>query len=152
MGHVKEVGQRIRQLRESLGLSQAEFAKLLGKSLRTVQRWERGEVQRIPSTVLEHISKVTGASLEWLKEGIGEPFHSETETFKENAPIDVDLLNFITLKVLEAYKKGEIPRTADEYFLLDLIKLAYRKLKPIKDKKQKELMIKELEKLLLKTT
>jgi len=35
--------ERIKSLRQRLGLSQKAFAKQLGVSLRTVQRWERGE-------------------------------------------------------------------------------------------------------------
>jgi transcriptional regulator with XRE-family HTH domain len=142
------LAERIRWLRTQLGLSQKEFAQLIGKSLRTVQRWERGEV-KIPKSVLQHIANVTGASLEWLETGKGPPFEREME---KESPIDVELLNFITQKVLEAYEKGVIPHNVDEYFLLDLIKLAYRKLKPLKDKKEKELAIKELEKLLLATS
>ena len=37
----------ISKTRESFGLSQAEFAKLLGVSVRTLQEWEQG--RRIPS-------------------------------------------------------------------------------------------------------
>lgn len=129
-------------------MSQQEFADLLGKSLRTVQRWESGEVKRIPATVLKHIAEVTGVSLSWLKYGHGEPFPEQPEP-KE--PIDVELLNFITHKVLEEYKKGNIPQNVDEYFLLDLIKLAYRKLKPIKDRKEREIAIKELKELWIKS-
>jgi len=35
--------QKVRELRKHLGVSQKAFAELLGVSLRTVQRWERGE-------------------------------------------------------------------------------------------------------------
>ena len=38
---------RISKNRENIGLSQAEFAKLLGVSVRTLQEWEQG--RRIPS-------------------------------------------------------------------------------------------------------
>ena len=38
---------RISNTRENIGLSQAEFAKLLGASVRTLQEWEQG--RRIPS-------------------------------------------------------------------------------------------------------
>jgi len=35
--------QTVKDFRKKLGLSQKAFAELLGVSLRTVQRWERGE-------------------------------------------------------------------------------------------------------------
>lgn len=34
---------RLKERRESLGLTQQELAKKVGKSLRTIQSWERGE-------------------------------------------------------------------------------------------------------------
>ena len=34
---------KIRERREALGLTQAELAKKVGKSFRTIQSWERGE-------------------------------------------------------------------------------------------------------------
>lgn len=45
-GRVTKIPQ-ISKTRESIGLSQAEFAKLLGVSVRTLQEWEQG--RRIPS-------------------------------------------------------------------------------------------------------
>ncbi len=38
---------RISETRERIGLSQAEFARLLGVSVRTLQEWEQG--RRVPS-------------------------------------------------------------------------------------------------------
>ena len=35
-------GERIKQIRMALGLTQAEFAKKLGTKQRTVSNWERG--------------------------------------------------------------------------------------------------------------
>ncbi|MEO0269479.1 MAG: helix-turn-helix transcriptional regulator, partial [candidate division WOR-3 bacterium] len=37
------IGKKIRELRENKGLTQKEFASLLGYKLLTVSRWERGE-------------------------------------------------------------------------------------------------------------
>ena len=34
---------KIRKRREALGLTQTELAKMVGKSFRTIQSWERGE-------------------------------------------------------------------------------------------------------------
>lgn len=43
------VGQRIRQLREAMKLSQEDLARALGLKLNAVSRWERGEAK--PSIV-----------------------------------------------------------------------------------------------------
>lgn len=37
-------GDEVRELRQSLGLSQAKFEKLIGAGPKTVVRWERGSV------------------------------------------------------------------------------------------------------------
>ena len=38
------IGQRIKQLRKRKGLNQSELAQMLKKSLRTVQKYETGEI------------------------------------------------------------------------------------------------------------
>lgn len=37
------VGERIKKIRLSLGLSQEHFARLIGASNKTIQRWEANE-------------------------------------------------------------------------------------------------------------
>lgn len=41
----KEIGKRIKVLRLEHELTQTEFSKLIGKSLRTVQKYEKGEIE-----------------------------------------------------------------------------------------------------------
>ena len=40
-----EIGLRIRTLRKRKGYNQQELADILGKSLRTVQKYESGEIE-----------------------------------------------------------------------------------------------------------
>ena len=40
----------VRELRRDLGLSQSEFARLVGVAPNTVARWERGELGMRPTT------------------------------------------------------------------------------------------------------
>ena len=47
----KEIGQRIKMLRKHKGLNQKELAEILGKSLRTIQKYETGEIEVSISTV-----------------------------------------------------------------------------------------------------
>ena len=46
----------VRAIREKVGISQEEFAKLLGVSSRTVQNWERGKT--IPDSKREMLRKI----------------------------------------------------------------------------------------------
>ncbi len=54
--------ERIRQLRQRLGLDQAHFARLLGVDPRTVSRWETGAVK--PSGAAEAVLNGLGESLD----------------------------------------------------------------------------------------
>ena len=47
----KEIGQRIKMLRKRKGLNQTELAEILGKSLRTIQKYETGEIEVSISTI-----------------------------------------------------------------------------------------------------
>ena len=38
------IGKRVREMRKRKGLNQQELADILGKSLRTVQKYENGEI------------------------------------------------------------------------------------------------------------
>lgn len=62
---------RLRQVREELGYSQADFAQRIGANQTTVSRWEKGE--RSPSDIeLRLVAKEFGFRYEWLKSGEGE--------------------------------------------------------------------------------
>lgn len=47
----------IREIRESLGLTQAEFGRRFGLNLRSIQNWEQG-VRSTPDYVLFMISRI----------------------------------------------------------------------------------------------
>ncbi len=67
------IHERLKIIRKTLGLSQSEFAKQLGKTLKTIQRWESGQYN-IPESALRLISRTFNISLKWLTEGEGEMF------------------------------------------------------------------------------
>ena len=50
------IGQRIKMLRKKKGLSQTELAQMLGKSLRTVQKYETGEIE-VSISVINQIAE-----------------------------------------------------------------------------------------------
>lgn len=69
-GHVpaRHIGRRIRDAREDAGLSQAELGTATGIGGRTIQRYERGDVQ-VKRPALVAIALATGAPLTWLETG-----------------------------------------------------------------------------------
>ncbi|WP_295216421.1 helix-turn-helix transcriptional regulator [Ruminococcus sp.] len=52
------IGERIKARREELGLSVDEVAEVLNKSRATVYRYESNEIEKLPTTVLEPLSKI----------------------------------------------------------------------------------------------
>ena len=56
-----EIGLRIRSYRKEKGLSQTELAERIGKSLRTIQKYERGEIE-MSVAVLNLIATVLDCS------------------------------------------------------------------------------------------
>lgn len=64
-----QVGERIKQARLSFGLSQAELAKLVGVSERTIRNYESGEIKK--PYHLQKIAKALKVSPDWLLKGVG---------------------------------------------------------------------------------
>lgn len=79
------IGQRIKTLRKAKGLNQSKLASMLGKSLRTVQKYETGEIE-VSVVVVNHLAMILDASPTYI-------LGYETNT----APIGsmADILNFL---------------------------------------------------------
>ena len=59
------IGQRIKLLRKRKGLNQSELADILGKSLRTLQKYETGEIE-ISIAVVNHLAEILGTTPTYL--------------------------------------------------------------------------------------
>lgn len=64
---------RIKQLREKLGLSQIEFAKRIGVTNQTVSLWENGKVPLLENARYR-IEREFNVNRQWLETGEGKPF------------------------------------------------------------------------------
>ncbi len=51
-------GERLRTLRKELGISADDVAKALGVSRATVFRYEKGDIEKVPGSMLEPLAKV----------------------------------------------------------------------------------------------
>jgi len=69
------IGQRLKRIREQLGLSQAQLAKRIGFSQKAVSHWERGE-RDIPTQALVALKQL-GVNIDWLLTGEGEPLTND---------------------------------------------------------------------------
>lgn len=60
------VGQRIKECRIKRGLTVDELAEKLKKNRATVYRYEKGDIENLPITILEPIAKALGTSPAFL--------------------------------------------------------------------------------------
>jgi repressor LexA len=77
-----DAGERIKRLRQSLGLTQKEFASRIGMTYEMLGLYERGRYAP-PEKVLKLISSTFGVSYEWLKTGQGEMWERKEKTLLE---------------------------------------------------------------------
>lgn len=63
--HNNQIGLRIRTARKEKGINQTELANLLGKSLRTIQKYESGEIE-VSIAMLNEIAKVLDCESTYL--------------------------------------------------------------------------------------
>ena len=54
---ISTIGERIKTLRKKRGYNQKELADLLGKSLRTIQKYESGEIE-VSIAMVNELAKV----------------------------------------------------------------------------------------------
>lgn len=74
-GYMKD---RFKQIRKALNLSQTEMGELLGKGLRAIQHYEKGE-RSIDNTVIILLEKAYNVNPVWLRTGTGSMFLSDNE-------------------------------------------------------------------------
>lgn len=60
------IGDRIRELRESIGISQVQLADRIGVSKQSMYKYEKGIVTNIPSDKIELIAKITGTTPKYI--------------------------------------------------------------------------------------
>lgn len=60
------LGNRIKQKRTELGMTQGDIAEQIGVAVSTVQRYEKGQIDKIKLPVVEAIARVLDVDPEWL--------------------------------------------------------------------------------------
>ena len=107
------VGANIYQLRTSLGLSQIEFADLIGRSQTMVSMYEKG--LRLPSTkILAQIGKVLGCTFDSLYFSEEERNGNKSDEPYPDDPFNVEGFTNEEYRLIDAYRNAqpEIRRAA----------------------------------------
>jgi len=107
------IGERIKKIREFYKISQKDFAKKLGISIRTLQTYEQGKVESVPFPVLKDMVEKFDINLKWLFFGDGlmidavnenlqlTPYYSEALAIADNEyEIEECLKDFTKRKIL----------------------------------------------------
>lgn len=100
----KRLGERIRECRLAIGMSQERLAELLGISFQQVQKYEKG-VNRVAASRLHALCAALNLSVSTLLEGIA--------STKSNAPGQLDIDRALStpegIELLKLYAAIEMP-------------------------------------------
>ena len=130
----RNIGNRIKELRKALGLTQTAFAEKIGRSKRSIQEWESGRNEP-PERALRLIEQTFNVNPEWLRHGRGEMFLKKEEPARDpfeaaaEAVIDA-IMEKRDIKLSPAKKKKVVKKLAElmkqigEKEAIDLIDLA----------------------------
>lgn len=93
------VGDRIKSRREELNMTVDELASLINKNRATVYRYEKGDIESLPTTVLKPLAEALKTTPEYLMgweddDSLGN-YEENVEYLKDNYPNLVDLYNEI---------------------------------------------------------
>lgn len=98
---LSSLGERIKELRMSVGLSQKEFGIRIGVSDTAVSKIERGERNPSEQTILS-ICREFNVNYAWLKEGTGDMFSNASEDLFDQLANKYNLDEF-DIKVIKRY-------------------------------------------------
>ncbi len=104
-----EVGQRIREVRRKLGLTQAEFGKRLGVTNISVARYEAGRIPRIE--ILHQVARFGGVTVGSILQGV--PVEESSKAREEDiSPTDIPepVRNLLSFLRKEAVKLDRLPK------------------------------------------
>jgi len=130
----KNIGERIRLLRQALKLTQREFASNIGIGEKTLRNYESGKFAP-KEAVIKTIEQTFNVNPEWLRHGRGEMFLKKEEPARDpfeaaaEAVIDA-IMEKRDIKLSPAKKKKVVKKLAElmkqigEKEAIDLIDLA----------------------------
>jgi len=109
-----EVYEKIKARRKELGLSADEVAVALGVSRATVYRYESAEIEKLPTTILEPLSKILHCSPSYLM-GWDDYYSDEITELAHEMPKDELLMDlyFYWKQLSDIGKKKLIDNASD---------------------------------------
>lgn len=84
------IGERIKMLRDHLGITQEEFSQKLGTTRNTITNYESGRREPMEATI-KSICREFNVNYDWLKSGSGEMFEALPETLIDELAMEFEL-------------------------------------------------------------
>lgn len=125
------IDKQIKELRNYFGLTQAEFGRRIGRTLSTVQNWERGS-NPPPKSALRSICEAFDVKEHWLHTGKGEMFR---DTRKQIGNLDSDSDGMTTVMQEDI---NELISLLRDYGSPRIVKQFIRKMNEIKKAHEEE--------------
>ena len=118
---MEPINERLRVLRESLGITQTALGKRINRAPSTMSDYEKGKV--IPERTILDICNAFNVNEAWLRTGTGEMFRQETNVDVELAhqvgrliKSDDDFTKIITLNANKINQNLQIAQIYDTVF------------------------------------
>ena len=111
------IGNRFKEIRLRLGISQTEFAKMLGVSKQTLYKYENDIITNIPSNIVEKAAKLGHVSPSYL---MGWDSNMEYYTDQDAAELAQELLENPDMRVL--FDAAKDSTSKDLQMAADLLK------------------------------
>ena len=69
--------KRLKQRRQDVGISAEELGKMIGKNRATIYRYEKGDIESVPTDIVEPLAAALNTSPTWLMGWDNEEFSKE---------------------------------------------------------------------------
>ena len=115
------IGDRIRQRRKELGMSAEELAERIGKDRATVYRYETGDIENLPISIIEPIAKALFTTPAYLM-GWEETLPNNAIPYKRGRKIPIVGTipagsPILAIENIEGYDYADVPEDREYFFL-----------------------------------
>lgn len=114
------VGKKIQERREILGLSADDLAAALGVNRSTIYRYENGDISKLPIYTLEPLSKILQTTPAYL---MGWHSNSQNEHQQKSNFTSTEYTLITKYRKLSDESKRKVRENIDDLLLIDEIKL-----------------------------
>lgn len=90
-----EVGKRIYNRRQELGLTVGELAERLGLAKSTISRYEHGTIEKIKMPVIESIARALGVNPSWVVGKSADKYEKQADDALKLTSAQVELVNAV---------------------------------------------------------